>query len=280
MPSSEPPLRFSARCGAAIQTRPSRSILVTSGGRWTLGGNYSPQVVLELIMNKIIALLIIASCAVAATAVAATYSTEATMYFQKNEGTYKVFVRVSRLVEQDGKLKEQLIAEPRIQSAPGVPATLYSGLQPSHPNYANEENVTVDVSWPYPNESGLALCAVVIKRGDKIVSKSKLQLQIEGQGRTPLIVTAQDVDPRSVRVVDEKAKVIVLLEFTGKTKEEVKTVANENYGNKVHVRDLQGRVTEGGFSFGTYKEIGMAVHYESKDEAENVASILRGENRK
>lgn len=60
----------------------------------------------------------------------------------------------------------------------------------------------------------------------------------------------------------------------------MKKVANENYGNKVHVRDLQGRVTEGGLSFGTYKEIGMAVHYESKDEAGHVANILRGENPK
>jgi hypothetical protein len=140
--------------------------------------------------------------------------------------------------------------------------------------------VTVDVSWPYPNESGTALCAVVIKRGDKAVYKSRLQLQVEGPGRTPLIVAARDVDPKSVRVVDEKSTTYVLLEFTGKTKEEVKKLANENYGNKVQVRDSQGRVTEGGLSFGTYKEIGMALHYESKSEAEHVASILRGENSK
>lgn len=202
------------------------------------------------------------------------------MSLQKDEGTYNVAVRVSQLVERDGKVVEQLISQPRIKSAPGVPATLYTGSQPSNPNYANEDNVTVDVSWPYPKESGTALCAIVIKRGDKVVYKSRLQLQVEGSGRTPLIVTAQDVDPKSVRVVDEKSKTYVLLEFTGKTKEEVKTLANENYGNKVQVQDSQGRVTEGGLSFGTYKEIGMAVHYESKDAAEKVAGILRGENPK
>src|SRR5204862_8170719 len=141
----------------------------------------------------------------------------------------------SLFVEEGGQLKEQLIAGPKILSAPGVPATLYSGLQPSNPNYANNENVTVDVSWPYPNESGAALCAVIIKRGDKIVSKAKFQLLVEGPGRTPLIVTAQDVDPKSVRVVDEKSQIYVLLEFHGKTKEEVKKVANENYGNQVQV---------------------------------------------
>jgi hypothetical protein len=39
-------------------------------------------------------------------------------------------------------------------------------------------------------------------------------------------------------------------------------------------------VTGGGLSFGTYKEIGMAVYYENKDEAGHVAGILRGENPK
>jgi len=48
--------------------------------------------------------------------------------------------------------------------------------------------------------------------------------------------------------------------------------------NSVHVEDLQRRVTEGGLFFGTYKEIGMAVHYESKEEAAHVAGVLRGEN--
>ena len=231
-------------------------------------------------MNKLIPLLMSCACAIATAAVAATYSTDATMSLQKDEGTYKVLVRVSQLVEQDGKITEQVISEPRIQSAPGVPATLYTGLQPSHPNYANAENVTVDVSWPYPHESGVALCAVTVRRGSAIVSKSKLQLNVEGPGRAPLLVTARDVDPKSVRVVEEKQSVYVLLEFTGKTKEAVKKIANENYGNKVQIRDPQGRLTGGGLSFGIYKEMGMAVFYETKDEAGHVAGILRGEDAK
>lgn len=231
-------------------------------------------------MNKLSALLMVAACAFANAVVAATYSTEATMSLLKDEGTYNVVVRVSKLVEQDGKVVEQLISQPRIKSSPGVPASLHSGLQPSDPNYATDENVTVDVSWPYPNESGTALCAVLIKRGDTVVSKSKLQLQIQGPGRNPLVVTPQEVDPMSVRVVVEKSKTFVLLEFTGKTKEAVKKLANENYGNKFQIRDSQGTVTEGGLSFGTYKEIGMAVQYESKEKAERVARILRGENPK
>jgi hypothetical protein len=153
-------------------------------------------------------------------------------------------------------------------------------LQPADPDYANKENVSVDVSWPYPNESGTAFCAVTIKRGNEVVSKSKLQLKIEGPGRVALVVAAQDVDPKSVQVVDEKSLTYILLEFAGKTREEVKKLAIENYGNKVQIRDLQGRLTDGGLSFGTYHDTGMALHYKSRTEAEQVASLLRGKDSK
>jgi hypothetical protein len=43
---------------------------------------------------------------------------------------------------------------------------------------------------------------------------------------------------------------------------------------------LQGRLTEGGLSFGTCHETGMALHYASKKEAELVAGILRGNDSK
>ena len=209
---------------------------------------------------------------------ASSYSTEATVSLQKDEGTLNVDVRVSRLVEQDGRSTEQLVAAPKIKTAPGVPATLYTGLQPADPDYASKENVTVDVSWPYPNESGTAFCGVTIKRGSEVVSKSKLQLKIEGPGRVPLVVAAQDIDPKSVEVVDEKTLTYVLLEFAGKTREEVRKLAIENYGNKVLIRDLQGRLTEGGLSFGTYHATGMTLHYNSRKEAEQVASLLRGKD--
>jgi len=44
----------------------------------------------------------------------------------------------------------------------------------------------VDVSWPYPNESGTCLCVGTIKREATLFSKSRLQLKLEGPGRTPL----------------------------------------------------------------------------------------------
>jgi len=230
--------------------------------------------------TKLISVFLVTACLVISKGRAASYSTDANVSLQKDEGTLDVDVRVSRLEKQDGKSSEQLVAAPKIKTAPGVPATLYTGLQPGDPDFPSKENVTVDVSWPYPNESGTAFCAVTVKLGSEVVSKSRLQLKIEGPGRVPLVVAAQDVDPKSVRVVDEKSLTYVLLEFAGKTPEEVKKLAIENYGNKVQIRDLQGRLTEKGLSFGTYHETGMTLHYTSKKEAELVASILRGKDSK
>src|SRR5258705_13283924 len=110
--------------------------------------------------KKLIRLLIATACLVGTNVVGATYSTEATMSLQKDEGELNVDVRVSQLVDQGGKPGEHLVCAPRVKTAPGVPATLYTGPGRTDPSYANEDNVTVDVSWPYPNEGGPAFCAV------------------------------------------------------------------------------------------------------------------------
>jgi hypothetical protein len=130
-------------------------------------------------MNKFIAFLIVTLSTIATTTFAASYSTEATMTRQKDKNTYTVIVSVSRLVEQDGKLTEQLIAKPRIISSPGGPASMYQGLQSPDPDYKKVENVSVDVAWPKIGESGFALCTVTVKLGDEIVSKSKLQVVVD-----------------------------------------------------------------------------------------------------
>jgi hypothetical protein len=131
-------------------------------------------------MKKTI-LLIATAWVLATTAVAATYSTEATITQQKDKGIYLVDVRVLQLKQQNGKITERLIARPRIDSAPGVPASSYSGLQPSQSNYQNKENVTLDVSWPEAGQSGFAICNVTVRRGGKIVSKSKLKVEVDNK---------------------------------------------------------------------------------------------------
>jgi len=98
---------------------------------------------------------------------------------QKDKNTYTVVVHVSRLVEQDGKLTEQLIVQPNILSNLGEPASMYFGLQKLDPDFQKQENVKVDVAWPEARKSGFALCTVTVKLGDKTVSKSKLQVIVD-----------------------------------------------------------------------------------------------------
>jgi len=129
-------------------------------------------------MKKLILILVTAACAVANTALAAPYSTEATMTRQKDKGTYEVVVSVSQMVKNGDKVTEELIARPKIISAPGVPATLYSGLQPSDRNYKKKENVSVNVSWPEGGKRDFAVCTVVVKLGDELVSKTKMQVTV------------------------------------------------------------------------------------------------------
>jgi hypothetical protein len=130
-------------------------------------------------MKKHIALLIVTLTTITGTVFASSYSTEATITRQKDKNTYTVVVRVSRLVEQGGKLTEQVIAQPRVISSPGHPASMYQGLQAPNPNYKKEENVSVDVGWPEAGKSGFALCTVTVKLGDQTVSKSKLQVIVD-----------------------------------------------------------------------------------------------------
>jgi hypothetical protein len=108
-----------------------------------------------------------------------SYSIEATMTREKDKGTYEVVVRVSKLVERDGALSEDLISLPKITSAPGVPASLYVGLQPPHPEYAKAENVSADVSWPDVGKRDFAVCTVTVKVGDRVVSKTKMKVTVD-----------------------------------------------------------------------------------------------------
>ncbi len=160
----------------------------------------------------------------------------------------------------------------------GCPASLYQGLARTNPGYQNEDNVSVDVSWPYPEESGVAFCTIVVKHGDQVAARSRLQLHIRGKGRVPLVLTPQNVDSKSVRVETDKSRdaAFVLLEFRGKTQKQARTMAVENLGNQVKIQDAAGRVVGSGVISGTYKETGLALQYKSEAEAQRVAGVLEG----
>jgi hypothetical protein len=229
-------------------------------------------------MKHYFALLIGAVAILSYGADAASYSTEATITPLPDSGQYRVDVRVSRLVQQDGRTVEELVAKPRLLSVMGCRASLHQGLNSANPGYQNEDNVSVDVSWPYPDESGVAYCTIVVRHGDQVASRSKLQLQVRGKGRVPLVLTPQDVDPKSVQVETDKSRdtAFVLLEFRGKTRKEARAMAVENLGNHVKIQDAAGRVVGSGMISGTYKDIGLALRYNSEAEARRVAGALEG----
>jgi hypothetical protein len=110
-----------------------------------------------------------------------SYSTEITMAPQKEKGNYEVVVQVAELVEQNGKTIEKLLGQPKLQSPFGSPSSMYVGPERTSANYANEDNITVDVSWPKTGETGIALCTVTVKRGESTVSRSKMQFKVEGR---------------------------------------------------------------------------------------------------
>jgi len=129
-------------------------------------------------MKQLVACLIAAVCA-ATTVTAQSYSTVATMKHITGTDHYVVDAVISQLVDKDGGQVEKVISHPRVQTSAGVPASLYAGPSEKDAKYQSEDNVSMEVTWPKPGEGGMATCSLVVKRGDKITSKFKFQLQVE-----------------------------------------------------------------------------------------------------
>ena len=68
----------------------------------------------------------------------------------------------------------------------------------------------------------------------------------------------------------------VLLEFSGKTEKEAKVGGNRESWKQGANSGCGGRIVENGVITGTYKDIGVALSYNSEDEAKRVAGILDG----
>jgi hypothetical protein len=173
---------------------------------------------------------------------------------------------------------EEVVARPKIESSLGCGASFYQGPSPGTPNYGNQDNFRVDVSWPYPNESGTAFCTVFVKHGDTVVSKSKLQLHILGPGRVPLVLSAQNVDPNSVQVSTDKSSAYVLLKFAGKTENEARKLTIDNFGNQVWIQNAAGQtvdVVAAGHIAGADDGLGLALPFDTAGEAQRVANVLK-----
>ena len=127
----------------------------------------------------------------------ASYSTEATLTPLNGKDAFEVVVRISQLVEVKGKLTEKIISQPKLVSELGVPASIYLGPEPTSRNYLGADNITVDVSWSKTGQTSVASCVVTIKRGDKPVWKSKMQMTIADETQVandPSAMPGHDID--------------------------------------------------------------------------------------
>ena len=111
---------------------------------------------------------------------------------------------------------------------------------------------------------------------------SVFSVYAEQKVRTPLILTASDVDPKSVRVFAEEPNVNLVLGFKGKTPEEMQKLVMGNLGNKVHVRGVDGRIVESGSAAASLSDdkrnpIGLVLIFKKKQDARAAAKILRVE---
>ena len=109
--------------------------------------------------------------------VAENYSTMATV--TKKEGLYLLEVQVSRLVETEGKINEQLVAKPRMEWGSGTDSVLLrQGPKPSDEEFLTKENVTLEILCLETEEQQIAKCILLVKLGKKIVSKSTLLISL------------------------------------------------------------------------------------------------------
>ena len=122
-------------------------------------------------MKLLIAVLIVAISTFSVSAADVSYSTEATITLPDNTDVYQVSVRVTELTKRRGKLEEKQVAIPiNGTAALGQKASMFAGDA--------REGVTVDMFCPKPGEGDAASCQVKVTRGKKVVSTSKLRLQL------------------------------------------------------------------------------------------------------
>jgi hypothetical protein len=134
--------------------------------------------ILVAVLAALIAMLVAFIFTLPKAATALAYTTDATITRQWDKGAYTVTARIAKLVERDGKVTEEVIAQPRCISSPGAPASLFTGANAKDPDYARKENITMDVAWPEVGKPGFATCTATIKLGDKIVARTKTQVAV------------------------------------------------------------------------------------------------------
>jgi hypothetical protein len=130
-------------------------------------------------MKTLISVVIAGAVMVISCNAADLYSMEATVTLHKEAKQYEAAARVYRLVDRKEGQAEELVTQPRVLSAVGSPGSFYVGPDRSSLSYRKLENVSMDVAWPSEGQTGFAVCTIVVRRGDRVLAKSKMQVAID-----------------------------------------------------------------------------------------------------
>jgi hypothetical protein len=130
-------------------------------------------------MKPLIALAILGIGAAISCEAADLYSIEATVTPHKEAKQHEAAARVYRLVDRGVGQLEELVAQPRVLSTVGSPGSFYAGPDRASSNYRKLESVSMDMAWPNQQEAGFAVCTITVKRGDRVLAKSKMQVTID-----------------------------------------------------------------------------------------------------
>lgn len=121
-------------------------------------------------MKKIITFLFGSTLALSAIAANVSYSIETTTTLGKDKQQYLVTARISRISEQDGKITETLIQQPRVSTTLGSNAQMTVGSCVPKAN-VDALGISMDVFSPKTvNDYGW--CIITITEDGHVLSKS------------------------------------------------------------------------------------------------------------
>jgi hypothetical protein len=127
-------------------------------------------------MKSLFAVTVAAAISIGSVCAYDAYSMDAAITLNKETKEYQVFAKVLKVGDGKKKDSEEIVARPRIVSARGVPASFYVGPAATDRAYRKSENISMEVSWP---EDSTATCTITVKRGDKLLARSKTQLNLQ-----------------------------------------------------------------------------------------------------
>ena len=85
-------------------------------------------------------------------------------------------INISALTEQAGRTTETLISSPRVLANRGQIASCFTGSKDP-----KAENISVEVFCPLKSARDFASCAVTVRQGNELLSRSVMKLKLDGR---------------------------------------------------------------------------------------------------